>query len=170
MIYGDHEPERKEPSTNLTVRHLIEEVLILTDEQQKHRGGRPPKPADERADEPLTTHANKRTAQLIRGAAAAEGVSVSIFMLTAALERSLQRGVEIATAAAGQPLDTSARERQERALFHLRKIGTNANTLARAYHSSVRSGNELPPTESEIDRAAAKIYATVKDFREAFKL
>jgi hypothetical protein len=170
MLYGDHEPERKEPSTNLTVRHLIEEVLILTDEQQKHRGGRPPKPADERADEPLTTHANKRTAQLIRGAAAAEGVSLSVFILTAAIERALQRGLEIAVAEAGRPMDTGARERQERALFHLRKIGTNANTLARAYHSSRRSGNEPPPTESEIDHAAAELRDAIRDFRGAFGL
>jgi hypothetical protein len=169
MLYGDREPERKEPSTNLGIRHLIEEVLIVTD-AQKRRGGRPPKPADERADEPLTTHANKRTAKLIRDAAAAEGVTLSLFLLTAAIERAIQRGLEIAGAEAGRPLDTSARDRQERALFHLRKVGTNANTLARAYYSSLQSGNEPPPTESEIDRAAAELRATIKEFREAFSL
>jgi hypothetical protein len=166
-MYGDRQPEQ--PSANLAVRHLIEEVLIVTD-AQKRRGGRPPKPADERADEPLTTHANKRTAKLIRDAAAAEGVTLSLFLLTAAIERAIQRGLEIAGAEAGRPLDTSARDRQERALFHLRKIGTNANTLARAYHSSRRSGNEPPPTESEIDHAAAELRDAIRDFRGAFGL
>jgi hypothetical protein len=132
---------------------MTKEAMTTDD---KKTGGRPPKAASDKATAPLSAHATESAAAAIRQRAADAELTVSQFLIACALSPE-------------RTPDPDARARQERALFHIRKIGTNANTLARAWHSSRRSGNEPPPTESEIDKAARELRETLKAFREAYQ-
>jgi hypothetical protein len=131
---------------------------VLTDDQQKAKGGRPPKPPAARRSVKLNTHATKAEAELLRAAAEFQYSPWSLAVLLAAATLPPQQRV----------VDPDARARQERALFHLRKIGTNINQLSRTNNSS-KKGNEQPPTETELEAAARELRETLKAFRKAYQ-
>jgi len=71
-----------------TGRRSRPELSFVRTMKPKHPGGRPPKPASERASADINIRTTKATKATLKGAAKAREVTLSAFVLGAAMEKA----------------------------------------------------------------------------------